>query len=32
MASLHVNMCSPNGTILEVGSGQSDRWKKRTGV
>ena len=27
IASLHVNMCSPNGTILEIGSGQSDRWK-----
>jgi galactonate dehydratase len=28
IASLHVNMCSPNGTILEIGSGQSDRWKE----
>ena len=28
IASLHVNMCSPNGTVLEIGSGQSDRWKE----
>jgi galactonate dehydratase len=27
VASLHVNMCTPNATILEIGSGQSDTWK-----
>jgi galactonate dehydratase len=27
VASLHVNMCTPNATILEIGSGQSDAWK-----